>query len=330
MKPTFRIFACACVVSLSGCGNWDAVHKDHDFSGNNSVTLDIKSRAIISNDLDTEKAYAKDGINYKEKGTLTRVCAEPSPDALTAYAAQLSTQKESKENLALGIDGSYQGSAAFVGMRTQTVQLLRDQLYRLCEANMNGWIDQSKYEMLVTRNQRYTLALMAIENLAQATQVPVVTLTPSSSTALYQNWKNASEALAKAETEKKELEKLPAAEKTTEENKKKLADIDKSIALYKEWENSAKSALISGTTSIQTGTTRSSSINSDAVTAIKEITNSLINSDDSGYLCFNLINDISKGGGTPASGAQTELYNYCTKALAGNAPIKLHNANIHY
>ncbi len=335
MKTTFRIFTCACVVSLSGCGNWDAVHMDHNFSNNNSVTIDIKSRAIISNDANVEKTYTKDGKTYKETGKLTRVCAEPSPDAMTAYAAQLSAKKEGADNLGLGLTGSYQGSAAFVGMRTQTIQLLRDQLYRLCEANMNGWIDQDKYEMLVTRNQRNTIALMAIENLAQTTQVPVVTLTSSSTAELHDNWKDASESLAKAEAAKQEIEKLPAAEKSTDENKKKLADLEKSIALFKEREKNAKQALTSGSINAQIGTTttttttRSSPVNSDAVAAIKEITKDILDNDDSGYLCFHLLEDISKRTpATAAAGPETELYEYCKKVFKGEDVKEIKSRNL--
>ena len=331
MKTTFRMFTCACVVSLSGCGNWDAVHMDHDFSNNNSVTVDIKSRAIISNDANVEKTYTKDGKNYNETGKLTRVCAEPSPDAMTAYAAQLSAKKEGADNLGLGLTGSYQGSAAFVGMRTQTIQLLRDQLYRLCEANMNGWMDQKTYEMLVTRNQRNTVALMAIENLAQTTQVPVVTLTSSSTAELYDSWKDASESLAKAEAAKQEITKLPDAEKNTDANKKKLADLEQTIALLKEREKNAKQALTSGSINAQIGNTptRSSPVNSDAVAAIKEITKYILDDDDSGYLCFHLLEDISKRTpATAATGPETELYEYCKKVFKGEDVKEIKSRNL--
>lgn len=317
MKMPFRILACACLVSLSGCGNWDAVHMDHDFSNNNSVTLDIKTRSIISSTAEVQTKYVTpDGTTIKEeKKLINRICAEPSPDAMTAYAAQLAAKKDIAEKASLNLAGSYQGSAAFVGMRTQTIQLLRDQLYRLCEANMNGWVNKEHYEMLLTRNQRYTLALMAIENLAQTTQVPVVALTSSSTAELEENWQKSQDALKQATDEKKFIEALAEDKR----DKPRLAELNELIPLLEERVKNTKLAIASGSTSQHVGsvTTSSNPASSDAINAIKEITNNLLSYGDDPYLCFNFAKEVASGKiPRPTTGAEKALYDYCGKLFS--------------
>jgi hypothetical protein len=52
-----------------------------------------------------------------------------------------------------------------IGLRTPTIQLLRDGMYRLCEAYMNGAIDRSRYTVLINRYQQMMIGLVAIEQL---------------------------------------------------------------------------------------------------------------------------------------------------------------------
>lgn len=319
MQKKMRLLFCLGAILISGCGNWDAVHIDHDFSNNNSATLDIKTRAIISNDL-TRKTLIKDsqGLTTQEKiEKLNRICAEPSPDAMTAYAAQLAGEYDVAGQSSVGLAGSYQGSAAFVGMRSQTIQLLRDQLYRLCEANMNGWLTPSHYEMLLSRNQRYTLALMAIENLAQTTQVPVVTLTSNSTAELYANLKDSQEALDKANKEKSDIEKIAESDRS-EAQKARLAQLAKEIPILEERMKNSRAAVASGSTSQHVATTSSgtSTASKEAIDAIKDITKIMITQGEDGYKCFDFATQKARGEIKITTGAGQALDNYCTAYFA--------------
>ncbi|MCP2076353.1 UNVERIFIED_ORG: cell division protein FtsL [Pseudomonas lini] len=106
---------------------------------------------------------------------LTRriTCSEPSPDALTALAASLSGETKAGVNVA----GAYSESAASIGLRTQSIQLLRDQLFSICQAYANQGLSSYTYQTLLAKNQQNTIALMAIEQLTGVLKAPNVKLT---------------------------------------------------------------------------------------------------------------------------------------------------------
>ena len=70
-------------------------------------------------------------------------------------------------------------SAAFVGMRTQTVQLLRDSLFQLCEAHMNGALSKEQYNIALVSMPELFATMMAIDVVGGAAVAPAVTLTPA-------------------------------------------------------------------------------------------------------------------------------------------------------
>lgn len=144
-----------------GCANTNTVYRELDVNGGKGVLIDIKQRAILV------------------RASPLRVCAEPSPDALAAYAAEVSAKLDTAAKTAIGVSVASQEAASFVGLRTSSIQLLRDSLYRVCEMYLNGAIDDLQYQMLVRRYQKYTVALLAIEQLTSAVRVQASTpLTP--------------------------------------------------------------------------------------------------------------------------------------------------------
>ncbi|MGE0742094.1 MAG: hypothetical protein AB7O98_12190 [Hyphomonadaceae bacterium] len=56
-------------------------------------------------------------------------------------------------------------SAASIGIRTPSIQLLRDGMYRLCEAHQNGAIDDRDYQRMLSQYQQMVVGLVAIEQL---------------------------------------------------------------------------------------------------------------------------------------------------------------------
>ncbi|MEH3022691.1 MAG: hypothetical protein PGN19_08170 [Pseudomonas oryzihabitans] len=157
------------VIGLSGCANWSTLYRQPNFSESDSLLTDIGARAIFVTPRNT-----KEGPNDNLRNTpKTIVCAEPSPDSMQAYAAKLNWKLLSDSAVTRDAALAYSTAASYVGNRTQTVQLLRDQLYRLCEAYANGIIDSDTYTMLMSRSQRYTLALAMID-----TSSPPVTPSP--------------------------------------------------------------------------------------------------------------------------------------------------------
>ena len=162
----FRIsIVCLGILSFSACasvGNLAAVNKKETLgSGYNGkgfapagVFIDAEQRAVLSNrridkDLDTRV-----------------VCAEPAPDALSAIAAQAGVSVSDISN-AVSAEGGVSEAAANIGLRTQTIQTLRDGFYRVCEAYMNG-LSEEQYAIMLRRFQTNMIALLAIEQLTGA------------------------------------------------------------------------------------------------------------------------------------------------------------------
>ncbi|SDF25696.1 hypothetical protein [Pseudomonas thivervalensis] len=154
---------------LSGCNaNWNSIYRTHDFQlpqiakeRQKSVFIDINQRAIISGN-DT-------------------ICAEPSPDAMQAYAAQLAASGALSDRAKAELAAAVQTSAAYIGVRSKNIQLFRDEFYRLCEARMNDTLDDAQYNFFLARLQRYSVALAAVEELNQGAIAPAVYLASSGS-----------------------------------------------------------------------------------------------------------------------------------------------------
>jgi len=58
-------------------------------------------------------------------------------------------------------------SAGALGPRTQTIQLLRDGLYRACEAYMNGVISSNDYRRILVAYDEILITLVALEGLGR-------------------------------------------------------------------------------------------------------------------------------------------------------------------
>lgn len=180
-----RILAIALLAGLLGAcsaGNLTAIHKKSiitsDGFGNDGndpvgIFVDAEQRAILSavrptvttTTFDYRSGAAR--TSYVEERTGNRVvCAEPAPDALSAIAAQ-SGVSVSQLNDAVSVEGALSEVAANIGVRTQTIQTLRDGFYRVCEAYMNGLSDE-QYAIMLRRFQTNMIALLAIEQLTGA------------------------------------------------------------------------------------------------------------------------------------------------------------------
>ncbi len=148
------------VLALSACasvGNLAAVNKKEtigSFNGKSptGVFIDAEQRAVLS--------------NRRTDEDIRVVCAEPAPDALSAIAAQAGVSVSDISN-AVSAEGGVSQAAANIGLRTQTIQTLRDGFYRVCEAYMNG-LSQEQYSIMLRRFQTNMIALLAIEQLTGA------------------------------------------------------------------------------------------------------------------------------------------------------------------
>ncbi|WP_053572348.1 hypothetical protein [Caballeronia cordobensis] len=106
------------------------------------------------------------------------MCAEPSPDVAKALSDAITASTNATANglKVLGGTGAEASLDAFLstarggsigelGRRLPTTQLLRDGVYRLCEAYANGAITREEYALVLSRYGETMVTLLAIESL---------------------------------------------------------------------------------------------------------------------------------------------------------------------
>jgi hypothetical protein len=219
---------------LSGCANLNTVDRatylDKDKA--KAVHLDVQQRLLIVNNLG-------------------RYCAEPSPDAMAAYAASLGVGTGAPTSGSTSVAGSGQSTAASIGLRTQSITLMRDALYRMCEAYANGAIGEAQVVTLLNRSQDLTAVILAVEQLTGAVAANQAALAGSSGASAFatalDNSKLFAEASAHEARALKRLEDAKAdqvaastkhieAEKAAERAKSTLSTLEEATPRDKEIE----------------------------------------------------------------------------------------------
>lgn len=170
-----RSFAICAITVLAGCANQNSIHHTFKPDEGTSISIDAKQRAIYT----VTKRFG-DGTEWKA------ICAEPSPDALAALSASLGVDAATAGK-ALGAAFASQEGAASIGLRTQTITILRDAMYRLCEGYASGALDDIAYARLQRRYQAIVTGLLAIEQLTGAVVASQVSIGGNASARLGQS-----------------------------------------------------------------------------------------------------------------------------------------------
>ena len=139
---SFLVFLCA------GCANLSTIGRTTSLNEAKAIHLDAAQRLVFS---------GKDGD----------ICAEPSPDALQAYAASVGFGFTNKQ-LDASLAQAFGAGSTNIGLRTQSITLMRDHLYRICEASHNNKLNHGDVLQLLERSQDLTLGILAIEQLTGA------------------------------------------------------------------------------------------------------------------------------------------------------------------
>ncbi len=155
MKKLYHIiisFVCLMVfaLSLAGCGIFTSpmerpIIEDHAKSKEITTFATIPSRRMVI----INPEHIKNG---KEANDVF-ICAEPSPDVSDNLASSLAATLTGKGFLggnasseaSVNISKALATTAQFLFKRTQGIQLYRDGMYNLCQARMNGVIDDQQY-----------------------------------------------------------------------------------------------------------------------------------------------------------------------------------------
>ncbi len=153
------IAAVLCAALCSGCANLSTLSRAKELPDDGkALYLDAKERLVYTD---------KDG----------KVCAEPSPDALATIAASLGVSALLPNGTNASVAQAFTENGAAIGLRTQSITLMRDTLYRICEQQHNGALSNQEVSILLARSQDLTVAVLAIEQLTGAVAAQQVALT---------------------------------------------------------------------------------------------------------------------------------------------------------
>ena len=179
---------------LAGCsGNHYTVFRKVPIEGSKSVvSMDAKQRTVVFNN--------------------DKSCVEASPDVFAVIAQSLSTggtfsksanpaSVSAALNVAFG--SAEQGSTI---PRTQTVNMLRELMYRTCERSMNGDVSSLEMPIQAVRDQRLMVSVLAIEQLTGAVTAKPVSIGASGGAS-----QSNGEAIVRLDDARKELDASTAA-----------------------------------------------------------------------------------------------------------------------
>ena len=171
MRNSFHTVAVAVSFALlgTGCAGFGTkTFKEFNINEGTSISIDATQRVIL----------VKDNVLKKDDGgkKTTMVCAEPSPDAMVAAAAHAAA-KADVPNVGGGeLSGGFSQTASSIGIRTATIQVLRDGYFRACEAAMNGMLSPESYQQILAGIGPVMVGLVAIDGLTQMGPAPIVSI----------------------------------------------------------------------------------------------------------------------------------------------------------
>jgi hypothetical protein len=162
-------------IALSACSaNHNTVYRYKPLTDErDSVTLvDAKQRAILT------RVVEKTGT---DQVAIRRFCSEPSPDVFSVMAQSLAAGGsfgQTADPKAIEAAFNLAFSSAETGStipRTQTINMLRELMFRTCERYLSGGYDDMELSIQAVRDQRLMVSILAIEQLTGAvTPSPVV------------------------------------------------------------------------------------------------------------------------------------------------------------
>ncbi len=168
---SYYVLLVTMALSTSGCS--DHIFHKETLNANQAVVTDAKQRIITNTAVDQSLQ-----TSLVSRGRITPsriVCAEPSPDVAQAISQALSTSMAAsipQGPATITVEGDFNygmsESVAQLGERLGTIQLLRDKMYRACEAYSNGAISATTYTILMSRLDRTMATLMLGEMSAGA------------------------------------------------------------------------------------------------------------------------------------------------------------------
>lgn len=152
-SPAAKALAVVMAAATTGCAG--EIHRISNLSPGQVLSIDARQRLVLVGERNGQTIY----------------CAEPSPDAIVARASYAAAQGNAKTPQGVEAGGrvgfSTSETAGSLGLRTQTIQLLRDGYYRVCEAYLNGAIEADQYKEILDVIDLFMIALVSLETVSR-------------------------------------------------------------------------------------------------------------------------------------------------------------------
>ncbi len=238
------IVAVIALLWLGACSaNNNSIFRTYEVGDEKIGLIDAKQRAILSNkrkkttrtdhrttNVDTAGPESRKTEVVEESTTVeepfTRFCVEPSPDVFTVLSSSLSVSgafqsDATSQSVAANLAAQISEAGATIS-RTQTIQTLRELMYRTCERYLNGAISEEQFVTQAGRDHRIIVSILAIEQLTNAVRPTPVAITASSKANTAKDVVAIRDQLAKARVTLEEKEELAASAKMAAEAQKKV------------------------------------------------------------------------------------------------------------
>ncbi|NWH07613.1 MAG: hypothetical protein HXY22_03020 [Alphaproteobacteria bacterium] len=302
--------AALAVLFLTGCGTEELFFsKQVDLTPGTGQMSDIKQRGVF-----VESRPDREGVPTPV------VCAEPSPDAMAAVAASLAARADVTEEGSAGFAASLNESAASVGLRTQTIQLLRDGFYRICEGYMSGALTAEEYSMMQRRYQANMLALLAIEQLTGTVRAPATAL---HSTAMGEVNELQLDYAMLSEQLDRHRDDLRKARAQTPPNQSQVTALEQQVqaeeAQLTVLRNRIQAASASSAGIELMTQQQQQHATKEVADAVVRIAEGVIKNDYSGQMCFDYFR--SKERAAPTQAASRDLESYCRSVFQNNIEV---------
>lgn len=176
------ITICLAVLMTVGCARLNSIHRGKSVPNDRGhvLSVDAKQRAIIS-------VPAHQASGQTEAVPIMRFCSEPPPDVFTAIATgygvkALFGSDKTQQEIGAEIQQTISENAATIG-KTQTVNILREMMFRNCERFLSGATSADEFIVQAARDQRAIVHVLAVEQLTGAARTQSTALTTLAKTA---------------------------------------------------------------------------------------------------------------------------------------------------
>jgi hypothetical protein len=162
-----KVLALLSIFVLPACAD-STIHTQANIAGVDTLSVDAKQRLVFV------------GQRSDPYDPARVTCTEPMPDALVAraavFAASANITNPGGVAASGGLASGSSESAASIGFRNETVQMLRDGYFRLCEAYMNGALSKPQYEHMILNADTFMVVISALQTLGSNPVAPAVAI----------------------------------------------------------------------------------------------------------------------------------------------------------